>query len=540
MEPIEQAILYIEDSRKPGTGKTLVKTSGVRAMDEDELLGWAFDFEGEFSEKNEEAGSLSRRESGLNDPYFYFHPLPSGCFAFCRMSTLPDDGNGTFGLTSHCLIVPPRLLRAFHNNILTLYHSLIARSDFSFSVPERYDDIASASLSPISMGVRHAPIVEPELLEALRDYPGATIFSHLVGSSINSVCTVFTWLAPSIQLINGIIQCLPIALRPELSFATSLHFSSLRPLRLIAAHENSRAARNICRQYAIPFLHIFHLDENLLRENMAGQREWGTLTYHLLKQERYDFLQRCMQGRLRFFTFETPCGTPDWYALNRLGKALLDRCETDGSSHATGETSSENEFVFPENFPDELLDELFPPDERGEQSPPEVVAPDEIDENVGPILRGDFPHAPFLQKSEPADDLPENSLTDSTVNDDVFAEIQKRIAQPLLTDSSADKPKPTSQKRLIQQFPRYERELRQMDSLVARSLFGDQMALEALEKAWGQLLKRLTFDQAGVVRETYIHLVQSIIVQPRDPEYPKPARRTIDSLDVLNIFLREY
>jgi len=53
------------------------------------------------------------------------------------------------------------------------------------------------------------------------------------------------------------------------------------------------------------------------------------------------------------------------------------------------------------------------------------------------------------------------------------------------------------------------------------------------------LQKRLTFEKTETIREYYVHLVQSIIVQPRDPDYPKPPRRTLDSLDVMNIFLQE-
>jgi hypothetical protein len=53
------------------------------------------------------------------------------------------------------------------------------------------------------------------------------------------------------------------------------------------------------------------------------------------------------------------------------------------------------------------------------------------------------------------------------------------------------------------------------------------------------LRQRLSFQEKEIIRETYLHLVQSIIVQPRDPDYPKPPRRTIDSLEVMNIFLQE-
>ena len=520
MDSIEQAILYIENFHQPGTGKILAQTPGVCELDEEELLGWAFDFEGELSGKTESVYSLSQNEPEWYEPYLYFHPLPSGNYALCQISTILDTGKNSIGMFSHCLIVSPRLLRAFHNNILSLYRSLTARSDFAFSSAERSDDFTPVTLSPIPIGVRHTPIVETNLIEAICDCPGAAIFSQLVSSSINSVCTIFTWLTPSIQLINGLIQCLPIALRPELSFATSLHFSAARPLRLIAIHENSQVARNVCRQYAIPFLHLIHLDENTLREKITSQRDWGVWIYRLLIKDRCDLLLHCLQDRLKYKAFETRCGSPDWYALNHLGRILLDGFDQTG------------EFVFPGEFRDETRDE-------------QPVSWDDTNENDPVVIRGDFSHTRFLGNVDHDETgipeiFPDNTLPGNVLDDNVFEEIQKQILQPQLTDTSTEsKASPMSQRRLTRQFPQYEYELRRMDSLVARSLFGDQMALEALEESWQQLRKRLTLEQTGVIRETYIHLVQSIIVQPRDPEYPKPAKRSLDSLDVLSIFLRE-
>ena len=520
MDSIEQTILYIENFHQPGTGKILAKTPGLRELDEEELLGWAFDFEGELSGKTEDADSPPKAEPEWYEPYLYFHPLPSGNYALCQISTIPNTNKDSIGMFSHCLIVSPRLLRAFHNNILSLYRSLTARSDFAFSSAERLDDLTSVALSPIPIGVRYTPMVETNLIEAICDYPGAATFSQLVSSSINSVCTIFTWLTPSIQLINGLIQCLPITLRPELSFATSLHFSAARPLRLITVHENSQVARNICRQYAIPFLHLFHLDENTLREKITSQRDWGAWIYRLLTSDRCDLLLHCLQDRLKFKTFETRCGSPDWYALNHLGQLLFDGFD---------QTS---EFVFLSEFHDETQDE-------------QPVSWNDIDENDPVVIRGDFSHTQFLGNADHDETgmpeiFPDNTLPGNVLEDNVFEEIQKQILQPLLTDSSTEsEASPMSQRRLTQKFPQYEYELRRLDSLVARSLFGDQMALETLEESWQQLRKRLTTEQSGVIRETYIHLVQSIIVQPRDPEFPKPAKRSLDSLDVLSIFLRE-
>jgi len=103
------------------------------------------------------------------------------------------------------------------------------------------------------------------------------------------------------------------------------------------------------------------------------------------------------------------------------------------------------------------------------------------------------------------------------------------------------KPTPDSsaQQRLARRFPRFENELRQLDSLIARSLFGDQTAMEMLDKNWRKLRESLNYEEISIIRESYIQLVQSIIVLPRDPKYPKHPRRTLDALDVMNVFLQE-
>ncbi len=525
MDSVEQAILYLKDHRNPSSGKFLAKTPAVRAIDEEELLGWAFDYEGDISRTAVESSeSPHLTETGQDvlgvEPHLYFHPLPSGCYALCQLSLFRDPDTASVSMFSHCLIVTPRLLRAFHNNILALHQALLSRSDFRFLSPKRPVEASDISLSPIDMGVRHAPVIDTELLEAFRDYPGTAGFAHVLSSSVGSVCTIFTWLSPSIQLINGIIQCLPIALRPELSFASSLHFSALRPIRLIAAHENSRNALDICRRYAIPFFHIVHVDENILRERLLAQQDWATLVYRILERGDYDFFIRCIKDKLKHCSFETRRGTPDWHTLNRMGKALLDQWERNGD-----EISDES-----------LTGEILPLND----SPDGGMMPDE-----DRFLRGDFSHARFSSENDSHDDRTSDvdsgpGSDESVINEADLQEISRKLRQVSPAEKQpAANSRPASQVRLARQFPKYERELRQLDSLLARALFGDPLALETLEEAWRELRKRLTFDETGVIRETYIHLVQSIIVQPRDPEYPKPTRRTIDSLEVMNIFLQE-
>jgi len=535
MDPIEQAILYVKDRRNPSSAVILAKTSGVRQIDQSELLGWAFDYEGDFCHEDHEdrmecATQYKDMDStGLEfEPHLYFHPLPSGCYALCHQTAFRNPSSNSTSLVSHCLVITPRLLRAFHNDVLAIHKALMAREDFHFLVPDSPDDMSTFSILPISIGVRHTPVIDTGLLVAVCDYPEATGFSNLLSLSIHSVCSFYTWLSPPIPLIRSIIQCLPVALRPELTFATSLHFSSVRPFRLIAVHENNRKARDVCRRFAIPFFHIAYFNADMLRERLLSHPSWATFVYRVLDQSAYVPFVRCMTGPLKSCSFETQHGTTDWNMLNQVGRSLLDLWDSDGI-----ETIDDHwEEFFARNHP--------VPGSETFSSTNKSDKPVVMEENAR--LRGDYSHEHFQSETgstagRPADTRKSReSVLKKTEPGDFSKKLRRSspIHQPASTDSGS-----ASQKRLALRFPQYEREIRQMDSLIARSLFGDVLALEALEKAWRELQKRLTYGEIETIRENYVHLVQSIIVQPRDPDYPKPPRRTLDSLDVMNIFLQE-
>jgi len=531
MDPIEQAILYVKDRRNPGAAVILAKTPGIRQTDEGELLGWAFDYEGDFSREDDPKAVTAFQDTDSTTPefesHYYFHPLPSGCYALCHQNAFPNIEGDTTSLVSHCLVIPPRLLRAFHNDVLAIHKALMAREDFHFLAPDSPVDTSTLSLSPIIIGVRHTSVIDTGLLEAVREAQGAAGFGNLLSLSIHSVCSFFTWLTPPIPLIHSVIQCLPVALRPELTFATSLHFSSARPLRLIAVHENSRKAGDVCNRFAIPFFHIASLNTMMLRERLLSHRNWATFVYHILDRSAYDPFVRCMTDPLKSCSFETR-GTADWNMLNQVGRTLLDLWDSDGIESIDdhwGKIFSRGNSAFGR----EALSSTNKSDK-----------PVVTDENLR--LRGDYSHERFQSEvGTTADRMVEAGSSRESVfknmeQEDVSRKLHRlpRTGQP--TRSGSD---PTSQRRLALRFPQYEREIRQLDSLIARSLFGDAMALEALETAWGNLRKRLAFQEIEIIRENYVHLVQSIIVQPRDPDYPKPPRRTLDSLDVMNIFLQE-
>ena len=528
LDPVEQAILYVEDRCNPGAAAILAKTSGVRQMDEGELLGWAFDYEGDCHCENpaERASPFQDAESIAPEsgPHLYFHPLPSGCYALCRQTVSRTPSSDSTGLVTRCLVITPQLLLAFHNDVFAIHNALMAREDFHFPAPAGPVDMSTLSLSPIGISARHTPVIDTDLLDVVRNHPGAAGFGNLLALSIHSVCSFFTWLSPPIPMLRSIIQCLPVALRPELTFATSLHFSSVRPFRLIAVHENSRRAKEVCRRFAIPYLHTAYLNRAMLRERLLSHRNWASFVYHVLDRSAYDPFVCCMTEPLKSCSFETRLGTADWTRLNQVGKSLLDLWDSDGIECI-----------------DDHWGEILLRDNAATGQEPfssTIQSDTSVDAGESVVLRGDYSHERFQSEIDSiVDRMPVAGTSRESMHED--GEPEERSKMLRRSPQTGQPTRSASQKRLASRFPRFEREIRQLDSLIARSLFGDVLALEALEEAWRTLRTRLTFHESEMIRENYIHLVQSIIVQPRDPDYPKPPRRTLDSLDVMNIFFQE-
>ncbi|MDR1491225.1 MAG: hypothetical protein LBT05_00645 [Planctomycetaceae bacterium] len=509
---VEQALLHVNNRRNPQNGKILAETFGISRCDEEELIGWAFDFEGDVPLPSENHNGFA---DASNEPHLYFHPLPSGSFALGSLSTEYVSESNETGLYSHCLVISPQLLKSFDNNVVALYHSLLSGKNFQFFVPTPNFVPQEFSLKPLKIEPVSLSMINRDMLDALRDYPGITTLAGLVASSISSVCTLFTWISPSIQLINGLIQCFPLTLRTEISFATSLHFSSLRPLRVMGVYERSAVVRQICQKYLLPLFNVLNMDQNRLRNQILSQPSWASLIYRILDLNQYDFFEKQMEEQLKFHLFENHRGTPDWHSLNRLGEKIIRKLERETIVARSNKMDCGGQI--------------------GETSLAEKSSKNKE------VLRGDFAHHVFECKKS-ADDKNSSFSSDNKNADPIFDNLDLQFQQSF-PGNIIHKVKKTkssfSQQHLKKRFPKFENEIRQIDSLVARSLFGDNIAHEMLNHCWKKLRNSLNFEEINIIRESYIQLVQSVIILPRDPAYPKHPRRSIDALEIINIFLEE-
>ncbi|MCL2347307.1 MAG: hypothetical protein FWC50_03490 [Planctomycetaceae bacterium] len=532
MAVIEQAVLQVRDHRDAFSAKLLAKTPGVLPMDIGELIGWGTCFEADFSQWGEaDADSLLIGES----THLYFHPLPSGAYSLAQLSNVvsnvgnqdTDDAtplpkkNISYSYRVHCLVISAKSFLEFHNNVVELYRTLVKHSNFRF-LSGGTTDWERIPLSPIEISPQNARLVDTELLEALHDYPGSETVAALLMASFDSVCTLLASAPPTLQLLNGLIQCLPVAWRPELSFSTSLHFSQMRPLRLMIVEERNQPVRSICYQYAVPILNLLHSNQNSRLHRILERRGWQTYIYNIFEQKKFDELEKQLALLSEKYFTNSEQNLPGWHDLNRIGVSLLERMEINpasknGMSVSPAETG---------NMPDNGLSA-------------DISSNGPVNSGTGNLLRGDFAHSVFIRADQASPNGPSQpETTGKYACDSLLEKVLEHAAAIGSTDKKNDLFGQTQQ-RLSQQFPGYGNEIRQMDSLIARSLFGDQLAVEMLDSAWRELYRQLSAEERGMIRETYIKLVQAIITQPRDPAYPKHPRRSVDALEVLNIFLAE-
>lgn len=102
--------------------------------------------------------------------------------------------------------------------------------------------------------------------------------------------------------------------------------------------------------------------------------------------------------------------------------------------------------------------------------------------------------------------------------------------------ATARKTEPSETPR-VQYFPHLFEHIVLLDSLTARALFGDSVALCQLRREWNKIMLSLNGNELCVLSEEYIRLVRQLVSRPFDNAAPRELHRCLDAIDVLDIFL---
>lgn len=525
LPPIQQALISVCAGETRWRGSLLAATSDVSQIDLDELRCW-------FSEDKTE--SIFHFESGN----LFFHPLPSGHFAIGRMIPRSDGlvsllHSARSFFVQHYIVSPESLLM-FANNPIALYRQIqqVDRMPFFLNPPKSLQPVQLPQFKPPK------PVVDPMLLGQLVQQVGPNGLSLLLQSALNSVCTFFTGGPASIQVIEGLFNLLPIAWRTELTFSTELHFSRTKPLKIVGVSGGKRLMRLNRSDLNVAYCDLAEFQH----QRSPDVSDWKTS----LKYEKYDWtdLQRRFAHPGTLFDIWSLLV---FHVLNRSDFAFLDEKLREEWRQA-GRFAFDN--VIPNN-PKWLRDlaadgfaELFArPLPNVEQSGPErdesrqdeallewtdSFSSDDDDDDetfLSPVFAEENTlFSPFSETS---------GMTDLSVKDEFIplTTLLETKVLPLteLVISSKDQ--------RLKRFARLKNEIKWLDSCAARSLFGDDTALESFRHCWQKICQNLDPLQQIELTEEYVVLIRDFLAQNNNRDEHPQLERDINALELLDVLL---
>ncbi|MGL6226457.1 MAG: hypothetical protein ACRC10_07515 [Thermoguttaceae bacterium] len=539
LPPIQQALISVRAGETRWRGSLLAATPEVSRIDLDELRCW-------FSEDKTE--SVFHFESGN----LFFHPLPSGHFAIGRMIPRSD---GLFSLLHSArsffvqhYIVSPESLLMFANNPIALYRQIqqVDRMPFFLNPPK--------SLKPVQLPEfkQPRPVVDPMLLGQLVQQMGPKGLSLLLQTALDSVCTFFTGGPAAIQVIEGLFNLLPLSWRTELTFSTELHFSRTKPLKIVGVSGGERLMRLNRSDLGISYCDLSEFQHQRFQSGTLLD-SWPLLVFHALNRSDFAFLEEKFQAEWR-----------------KEQQSMFDGM----TSTNPGQLRELAVGSFAELFARSLQKV-----ERPVQGPIRQsvrTSAQETNHPVDPLSVQSPNHPtvfsfPFLEQAGPEreESVQDESLlewTDSLSSDDaerflsqvfaeentLFAPYEETSGVPFFPAQDEFIPLTTlletkvipltetavsGQDQRLKRFARFKNELKWLDSCAARSLFGDDTALESFQRCWKTICENLDPLQQIELTEDYVVLIRDFLSQRNDREEHPLLDRDLNALELLDVLL---
>jgi len=236
MPNIEQAIFTSAETDRSAGYQVVAGSPGLCESDAHELAVWG--------PSHDSMLSLDSDAVSLN-----FHPLPSGAFCVSRTTAAGWEysARGGHRVYTHCLLVPPEVLRRFANNPFALMKAAVAAG-----AVQTYGRVPGR-LEPLGLAGGAAP-VDQTLLVRLAANPGPQRIAALVQAALDSPCLALAAGPSAGELIAGLLNCLPVECRTEFSFSTGLKFSSRRPFRIVTLSDDPAEQRWLAQRANVTVL----------------------------------------------------------------------------------------------------------------------------------------------------------------------------------------------------------------------------------------------------------------------------------------------
>ncbi|MDR3109617.1 MAG: hypothetical protein LBU65_08020 [Planctomycetaceae bacterium] len=308
MALIQQVTVIVSSDATRWRSEIAASTDGVCEYDTCEILRW---FSGQRLSK------VMMSEVG----FVLFHPLPSGRFAIAKTFPCRGEVLDVFKSESvckvHLFIVPPETLLQFANNPVAVYR--------------RLDELGyvkqHAELQPITLNDGGA-MIDRELVNNALDTFGAESLVTLLQSTIDNVCTFFTTGFTNggghLNIIETIINLLPVNWRTELSFSSEFHFSLDEPFKLIGLSEPVAAT-------GLPVCDLRNASLKMRQQSKPSSphasSSWTNFVLNVLRRRDYESLETFLTcDFLRQDVLDTTLagsGTNDLDLLGRQGLHYL-------------------------------------------------------------------------------------------------------------------------------------------------------------------------------------------------------------------------
>ncbi len=413
-------------------------------------------------------------------PNLFFHPLPSGEYAVGLI--FPAQGNFFSFLQPpnsffvRVLVVHPQTLSAYANNPVSLYRDFERRRKIPlFRRPPR-------RVHPLTPSRSFVPFDRQAVLGLLRRF-GAANLVRLARSMNDSLSTLFSSPMSAPDVIDAMLNLYPVRFRTELTFASELFLSARTPLRMIGLSRERRRLVDQADEFGLPLIRLEETEQTSHRrknEQPFVDDPWSSLLYKILQSENFVFFEVHLKNEAAqslSLDWNDVLSENDLSDLQYLAKAWLRE-----------------------------LDEGNAPGSRQQVKTEPDVKRQIDDENIISFV----PMAP-------ADGIGLAVAERSTVQTASSIELRTEIAKQ----------------------PRQQELLARIDSDLARALFGDTTVLTSLENAWRELYHLLRWHERDRLREEYVALIHSMLVNDRDRSSTQTPQRSVNLLDVLLLFLGE-